>query len=291
MRLELLLTFDDTRTMASLFPVQQMTRSSVYFIAVAFALLFSCAPKKESVRQPEYTLIPYVIFKIFPHDTEAFTQGLVVANGKLIESTGQYGSSWVAEVEIGSGQQNKKVMLDKKYFGEGITVLNNKVYQLTWKNKTGFIYDFKTYSQLGEFTYDHEGWGITHNNEHLIVSDGSDKLYFWDTLTLETKKVLKVTENGKPVNQLNELEYIEGYIYANQWQTNYIIKINPADGVVAGRLDLSKVAEAVYPGNPNADVLNGIAYEPRSKMILVTGKLWPAMVAIKLKEEAEIKQP
>jgi glutamine cyclotransferase len=183
--------------------------------------------------------------------------------------------------------QDKKVILDKKYFGEGITVLHNKVYQLTWKNKTGFIYDFRTYEKLGEFTYEHEGWGITHNDENLIVSDGSDKLYFWDTVSLQTVKTLQVKENGRPVSQLNELEFIEGFIYANQWQTNYIIKIHPETGEVAGRLDLTKVAEAVYPGNPNADVLNGIAYEPKSKMILVTGKLWPAMVAIKLKEDAE----
>lgn len=264
----------------------RMILRAVTILSISMLLLMiSCAPKQESTSKPAYNLIPYTIYRIFPHDTEAFTQGLVVADGKLIESTGQYGSSWVAEVNIGSGVQDKKVILDKKYFGEGITVLNNKVYQLTWKNKTGFIYDFRTYKKISEFTYDHEGWGITHNNEHLIVSDGSDKLYFWDTLSLETVKTLRVRENGKPVNQINELEFIDGYVYANQWQTNYILKIHPETGEVAGRLDLTKVAEAVYPGNPNADVLNGIAYEPKSKMILVTGKLWPAMVAIKLKEE------
>lgn len=262
-----------------------------YARVLAFGLLAACAPKKESEKADAYNAIPYTIHKIFPHDTEAFTQGLVVADGKLIESTGQYGTSWVAEVDIVTGEQRKKVILDKQYFGEGITVLNNKVYQLTWKNKKGFIYDFKTYEQLGEFSYEREGWGITHNNVHLIVSDGTHQLYFLDTLTLETVKTIQVTENKIAVNNLNELEFIEGYIYANLWQTNYIMKIDPSTGVAVGRLNLTKVAEAVYPGNPNADVLNGIAYEPKSKMILVTGKLWPAMVAIKLIEEGAADQP
>lgn len=245
--------------------------------------MIACSSNKESANETKNT-IPYVIYKIFPHDIEAFTQGLVVANGKLIEGTGQHGTSWIAEVDIASGQQNKKVVLDKEYFGEGVTVLNNKVYQLTWKNKVGFIYDFKTYEKLGEFSYDSEGWGITHDNINLIMSDGSDKLYYLDTLTLKPVRTVSVTEDGKPVKNLNELEYIEGYLYANLWQTNYIVRIDPANGNVLGRLDLTKVAEAVYPGNPNADVLNGIAYEPRSKMVLITGKLWPAMVAIKFSE-------
>ena len=249
---------------------------------VIVCLMCACAPKKESSLQSDHTLIPYTIHRIFPHDTEAFTQGLAVVDGKLIESTGQYGTSWIAEVDIVTGTQDKKVVLDKEYFGEGVTVLNDKVYQLTWKNKIGFIYQFRTYERIGEFKYDREGWGITHDNVNLIVSDGTDLLYFLDTLSLKAIKTLKVTEKGKPVDHLNELEFIEGYIYANKWQTNYIMKIDPSTGEVVGRLDLNKVAEAVYPGNPNADVLNGIAYEPRSKMILVTGKLWPAMVAIKL---------
>ncbi|MBX2944808.1 MAG: glutaminyl-peptide cyclotransferase [Cyclobacteriaceae bacterium] len=252
----------------------------IFLIAL---LVPACSSRKEATTDTNNT-IPYLIFKIFPHDTDAFTQGLVVANGKLIESTGQHGTSWIAEVEISTGKQNKKVLLDKEYFGEGVTVLNNKVYQLTWKNKKGFIYDFKTYEKLGEFTYDSEGWGITHDHVNLIMSDGSDKLYFLDTLSLKPVRTVTVTENGKPVKNLNELEYIEGYVYANLWQTNYIVRIDPVTGNVLGRLDLTKVAEAVYPGNPNADVLNGIAYEPKSKMILITGKLWPNMVAIKFKE-------
>jgi glutamine cyclotransferase len=258
-------------------------RSKVHVpVTIVLLLAGSCSSRKEAVEKPDYVEIPFSILRVFPHDTEAFTQGLAVANGKLIESTGQFGTSWISEVDIATGRQDRKVVLDKQYFGEGITVLNGKVYQLTWKNKVGFIYDFKTYEKVREFAYDREGWGITHNTINLIVSDGTDRLFFLDTLSLQPVKTIKVTENEKSVDNLNELEFIEGFIYANKWQTNYIFKINPETGEVVGRLDLTKVAEAVYPGNPNADVLNGIAYEPKSKMLLVTGKLWPSMVAIKL---------
>ncbi|UXE65417.1 MAG: glutaminyl-peptide cyclotransferase [Chryseotalea sp. WA131a] len=251
------------------------------FIALAL-LIFGCGSKKESKSESNTSLIDYTIVKVFPHDAKAFTQGLVVEQGNLLESTGQNGTSWIAEVDIVTGKQEKKVELDKQYFGEGITVLNNKIYQLTWKSKVGFIYSIN-YEKIGEFNYDREGWGITHNSENLIASDGTEKLYFLDTLTLAVKKTITVSEKGKAINNLNELEYIDGFIYANVWQTNFIVKINPANGEVVGTLDLTQVAEVVYPGNPNADVLNGIAYEPKSKLVLVTGKLWPALVAIRLK--------
>jgi glutaminyl-peptide cyclotransferase len=259
---------------------------SIFFVSICLGM-FSCGSKKETKDSTGPILIPYSIYKIFPHDNQAFTQGLVVEQGKLMEGTGQFGTSWIAEVDIATGKQDKKVILDQEYFGEGIAVLNNKIYQLTWKNKKGFIYDFKTYQKIGEFSYNREGWGITHNGIHLIVSDGSEKLYFLDTLSLQPVKTLSVTENELAVKNINELEFIEGYIYANQWQTNWIVKIDPTTGNVIGRLDLAQVAEAVYPGNPNADVLNGIAYEPKSKMVLITGKLWPNMVALKFREEAK----
>lgn len=233
----------------------------IFFVGVA------CSSKKADENKSLTKKIEYTIVKVFPHDTKAFTQGLVVHEGQLLESTGQNGTSWIAEVEITTGKQEKKVELDK---------------QLTWKSKVGFIYNLD-YKKIGEFTYNREGWGITQNGVDLIASDGSDKLYFLDSATQAVKKTLPVTDNGIAVNNLNELEFIDGYIYANRWQTNFIVKIDPATGSVLGTLDLSEVAEVVYPGNPNADVLNGIAYEPKSKLLLITGKLWPAMVAIRLK--------
>jgi glutamine cyclotransferase len=255
-------------------------KSTSIFLAGLVLLVIGCKTKekKEAASQD---LIPYSIVKVFPHDKNAFTQGLVVEQGRLFESTGQYGTSWIAEVDIATGNQDKKVVLDKRYFGEGITILNNKIFQLTWQTKIGFVYDLLTFEKIRKFEYDREGWGITHNGSNLIVSDGTNQLYFLDTLTLEPVTILKVTDGEKPSEKLNELEFIDGFIYANQWQTNFILKIDPTSGKVVGRMDLTELAEKVFPLNPNADVLNGIAYEKKSKMLLITGKLWPAMVAVR----------
>lgn len=256
-----------------------MKLTSVFIVSLVL-LLIGCKTKekKEATSQD---LIAYSIVKVFPHDKNAFTQGLVVEQGRLFESTGQYGTSWIAEVDIATGQQDKKVILDKKYFGEGIAILNNKIYQLTWQTKSGFVYDLRTFEKIREFEYDREGWGITHNGNNLIVSDGTNQLFFLDTLTLEPVTILKVTDGDKPSEKLNELEFIDGFIYANQWQTNFILKIDPSNGKVVGRMDMTELAERVFPLNPNADVLNGIAYEKKSKLLLITGKLWPAMVAVR----------
>ncbi len=252
----------------------------------AFSLFFRCSPKnkkEESVDQKN--LIAFTVVKAFPHDVLAFTEGLIIHDGRLFESTGQEGTSWIAEVDITSGNQDEKVILEKKYFGEGITILNNKIYHLTYKSHVGFIYNFKTFKKLGEFQYDHEGWGITHDDKKLIASDGTDKLYFLDTASLKQTGSIAVKENGIPQERLNELEYIDGYVFANQWQTNYILKIDPATGNVVGRLDLTALAERAHAINSRADVLNGIAYEKKSKLMLVTGKNWPALFALKLKIE------
>lgn len=252
-----------------------------FYIAVALHILSGCGGKK-SKEETTAKSIAYSTKKIFPHDKKAFTQGLTIADGRLFESTGQSGS-WIAEVDIATGNQDKKVTLDKKYFGEGITILNNKIYQLTWQNHVGFVYDFKTFEKIREFKYDYEGWGITTDNKNLIVSDGTSKIRFLDTLTLQSVKEIIVKEGDVPVDKLNELEFIDGSIFANLWLTNYILKIDPATGSVVGRMDLSRLAEQIYPLNPTADVLNGIAYEKKSKTLLVTGKLWPALFALEIK--------
>jgi glutamine cyclotransferase len=247
-------------------------------------LIMVCACKSKPKEEvSEKNLIPFTLVKTFPHDNTAFTQGLTIEQGKLFESTGQ-ANSWIAEVAITTGIQDKKVVLDKKYFGEGISILNNKIYQLTWQNKIGFIYDLKTFQKLGEFQYEHEGWGITHNGKNLIVSDGTEKLYFLDTLTLKNISTITVTENGSKIDQLNELEFIEGYVYANLWQTDYIVKIDPATGNVVGKMDVSALSVRIHEMSPQADVLNGIAYEKKSKTVLITGKYWPAMFAVRFKE-------
>ena len=251
-----------------------------YLVSLFLLLLVGCADKRKAESAKE-KLLPYTVVKVFPHDVTAFTQGLAIDQGKLYESTGQE-NSWIAEADIVSGKQNKKVVLDKNYFGEGITILNNKLYQLTWKNHTGFVYDLRTFRKIREFQYDQEGWGLTHNGKELIMSDGTAKLYFLDTLSLKSKATLTVNDVDGQAGNLNELEFIEGFIYANQWQTNYILKIDPITGKVAGKLDLSTLTQKMLAMNPEADVLNGIAYEKKSKTVLVTGKLWPAVFALRL---------
>lgn len=266
-------------------PIHFTLKITVQFLAfVCFLSWVSCSPKKKESALTE-DLIPYTVVKIFPHDPTSFIQGLTIHQGRLFESTGQ-DNSWISEVDIATGKHDKKIILDKKYFGEGICILNNKLYQLTWQNHIGFVYDLKTFNKLNEFSYDHEGWGITHNGKNLIVSDGTNQLHFLDTLTLKEISSLTVTDEYAEVDDLNELEYIEGYIFANRWQTNYILKIDPNTGKVVGRMEMSPLSDKMNLLNPSADVLNGIAYEQKSKTLLVTGKLWPTLFAIRFQKPA-----
>jgi len=251
-------------------------------IILSFGLLTGCTSKPESkISNPVF--IDYAVRASFPHDREAFIQGLVIHNGELYESTGQE-NSWIGLVDIKTGKVDKKITLDKKYFGEGITILNNKIYQLTWQNKTGFVYDLNSFELIKKFAYSTEGWGLTHNGESLIMSDGTSKLYFLDTMNLQVIKKLEVTYEGKSVNALNELEFVDGYIYANVWQTQWIAKIDSQSGIVKGFLDLTPLIRQAQLLNPKADVLNGIAWHETTQLMLVTGKNWPNIYALKLQE-------
>jgi len=253
-------------------------------VSVCFVLLLaSCTGKKnnETKAVDDTHSIHYSVISVLPHNAESFIEGLVIYDNKILESTGQE-NSWIAEVNPGTGNHEKKITLPIQYFGEGITVFNNKLYQLTWKDKLGFIYNAKTYKKIGEFKYNTEGWGITHDAKDLIMSDGTSKLYFLDSANLSVVKTLNVTDAGVSVKYINELEYINGFIYANVWQTDWILKINPADGKVVGRIDLSSLANEIHGAYPEAEVLNGIAYDEKSKALLVTGKMWPRSYLIRL---------
>jgi glutaminyl-peptide cyclotransferase len=254
---------------------------STLFCAAVF-LLFSCKDK-EGTNTSSAPAIQYAVKTQWKHDTEAFTQGLVIHEGKLYESTGQEKSSWIGIVDIKTGEIDKKVTLPDQYFGEGITILNNKIYHLTWQSKVGFVYDLRTFEKLREFNYDSEGWGITHDGKNLIMSDGSDKLTFLDTVTLKPVRTVSVTNDRGAVSNLNELEFVEGYVFANLWQTNTIVKIDPQTGKVVGQLDLSPLARDAQMRSPRVDVLNGIAYHAGTKLFLVTGKYWPMTYVLQLK--------
>lgn len=238
---------------------------------------------KETKEDKSVNKIAYTIKAQWKHDPTAFTQGLVIHNGQLFESTGQEKSSWIGIVNINTGQLDKKVTLEDQYFGEGITILNNKIYQLTWKSKIGFVYDLKSFKRVGEFKYDTEGWGITHDGRNLIMSDGSDKLTFLDTVSLKPVRTISVTNNDGAVSNLNELEYVEGFIFANLWQTNIIVKIDPQTGKIVGQMDLTQLARDAQMRSPKVDVLNGIAYHSGTKLFLVTGKYWPTTYVLQLK--------
>ena len=257
----------------------------ILLVAAAVSFLgFSCeSGKKEEAITP---LLDYSVKSTMPHDVAAFTQGLVIHQGQLYESTGQEGSSWIGIVDINTGNAERKAELPAAYFGEGITILNNKVYQLTWKNKTGFIYDLKTFKQTGTFSYSGEGWGITHDGKNLIMSDGTSRLTFLDTVSLKPVRTLEVYDSRGSVPLLNELEYAEGFIYANVWQTNKIARIDPADGKVIGYLDLTILRDQAVGRNPQADVLNGIAWHENTGSFLVTGKYWPGIYVIKIRDAA-----
>lgn len=261
------------------------SRSTLYSF-FTLLIIISCSDKKEIQQTGSaLNLLEYTVQQSLPHDTKAFTQGLTIHQGKLYESTGQQ-NSWIGLVNIATGVAEKKVVLPTKYFGEGITILNNKLYQLTWQDSIGFVYDLKSFKKLQEFKYKSEGWGITHDNVNLILSDGSSRLFFLDTLTFGVTRTLNVTYNGKAVTSLNELEYVEGKIFANIWQSNLIAKINSSTGVIEGFLDLSSLAKQARMLNPSQDVLNGIAWHSGTQSLLVTGKYWPTIFVLKLSTQS-----
>lgn len=231
---------------------------------------------------PEFPPVAsYEVLNTFPHDPNAWTQGLVMDNGILYEGTGQWGESDLRQVALESGAIIRSQPLEDQYFGEGITVFGDRIFQLTWQEGTGFIYDKGSFSLLETFTYPHEGWGITHDGQRLIVSDGTSTIRFWDPETLAETGRITVRDNSGPLNRLNELEYIDGEIWANIWLTDLIARINPETGFVNSYIDLTGLLDTSTLTQP-ADVLNGIAYDAAAGRILVTGKYWPALFEIQV---------
>ncbi|MBI4334392.1 MAG: glutaminyl-peptide cyclotransferase [Chloroflexi bacterium] len=229
---------------------------------------------------PVYT---YRVVGTYPHDPAAFTQGLVFDGESLYESTGLLGRSSVRQVDLDTGNVLRRRELPASAWGEGLAIYRDRIIQLTWQSNLGFVYDRNTFELLWTFNYPWEGWGLTHDGQRLILSDGTATLHFLDPMTfIETGRV-EVTDASGPVNRLNELEYINGEVYANVWQTDYIVRIAPDTGKVTGRIDLTGLLDRATLRGP-VDVLNGIAYDPRQDRLFVTGKLWPYLFEIKLVE-------
>ncbi len=223
----------------------------------------------------------YKVLEVLPHYTTSYTQGFFYHDGFFYESTGQYGRSLMAKVEMRTGQIVLSQSLDRTFFGEGTCLLNGRIYQLTWEENTCFVYDAKTFKPLGRLRYATEGWGLTTDGKQLILSDGTSTLYFMQPDTMIPQRTVTVTLNGNPVDYLNELEYIEGEIWANIYTSDLIVRIDPKDGTVLGTLDLKNILPASLRTS-NTDVLNGIAYDPATRSIWVTGKNWPKIYKIQV---------
>lgn len=234
--------------------------------------------QKTADRTPTYG---YRIVNRYSHDPEAFTQGLVFVDGFLFEGTGLRGRSSLRKVDLLTGRILQYRNLPAHFFGEGITVYHNKVIQLTWRSHQGFVYDKDTFQLLGTFPYPTEGWGITHDGEHLIMSDGTSTLYFLDPHTYKEMRRINVRNPGGPVSNLNELEYVQGLILANIWRTDMIVQISPDTGDIVGWIDLRGLLGPEDRFH-RVDVLNGIAYDQRNDRLFVTGKLWPSLFEIEL---------
>lgn len=253
-------------------------------------LFFSCKDENANGNEPAVAEIPqinYAVTAVHPHDTSSFTQGLEWHNGKLLEGTGMKGKSKLMWVNLTDGKADKLIKLGDDYFGEGVTLLNNKIYQITWQEQKCFVYDANTLKKIAEFNYEGEGWGLTNNGTELIMSNGSSDLVFRDPNNFKILKTITVSNNYGPLSNLNELEFVNGFIYANIWTDRYkkIVKIDANTGKVVGELNLDDILKKYAPNanESKIDVLNGIAYDSVQQRFFITGKYWPYLFELKLK--------
>lgn len=268
-----------------------MKKSFTLLVLLGFVLA-GCGSEDDQAAGDEGNSVPapinlsFQVVNQYPHDEEAFTEGLCFYNGQLFESTGApdepaNNGTWIAAVDLKTGKYDRKVDLGKSVFGEGITFLNGNVYQLTYKSQKGFVYDAKTFKKVREFGYKSEGWGLTNDGNHLIMSAGTSNIYYLTSDSLRFVKMLPVQDNKGFVESINELEFINGYIYANRWLTNEILRIDPNTGYVTGKMDLTRQVNEVKSKHPGAMELNGIAFDSTSGKTYVTGKKWPVIYEIK----------
>jgi glutamine cyclotransferase len=252
---------------------------AIVFLLALPAMAFSqSAHQSHAMRPPEYT---FKIIREFPHDPTAFTQGLIYHDGFLYEGTGLNGRSSLRKVRLETGEVIQRVNLDSQFFGEGITLFKNEIVQLTWESQVGFIYNLSDFRFLRQFSYPGEGWGLTTHGNEIFMSDGSAEIRVLDGETLKEKRRLQVRDGTLAIKELNELEFVEGEIFANIWQTDRIARISPQSGKVVGWIDLTGLLSPIYRREEGA-VLNGIAYDAAHKRLFVTGKLWPRVFEIQL---------
>ncbi len=269
-------------------PLARRRRFWILIFAFLSLILLLLAVWVNQGRKPSSSLpasleehMTYEVLKVYPHDPAAFTQGLIYLDGFLYESAGLYGESTLRKVELDTGAVLERIDLSPDYFAEGLTVWEDRLIQLTWREGTGFVYSLDDFSLLQRFTYPTEGWGLTQDGKRLIMSDGTAVLYFLNPETFLIEDSVTVTYQDEPIQRINELEYIRGEVYANLWQTEQIIRIDPASGQVLGWIDLTGILPPELR-KEGADVLNGIAYDPEGDRLFITGKFWPSVFEIRL---------
>jgi len=244
----------------------------------------NATPAGNSALLPEPPTWSYEVVHAWPHDRGAFTQGLVFSDGELLESTGLNGSSSLRRVELLSGRVLQQVQLPYEFFAEGLAAVGPRLFQLTWQNGKCFVYDLQSFRKQREFAYSGEGWGLATDGRWLIMSDGTDVLRFRDPDSFETKRAVNVSSAGRPVNRLNELEYVKGEIFANIWRTDFVARIEPATGKVVGMINFTGILPATERDD-YTDVMNGIAYDGAGDRLFVTGKHWSKLFEVRLKKD------
>ena len=276
-----------------------MNAKKFWLIPALFLVLAACNNGADNEEKPAPannpgipppTPISFTVLNVYPHDTAAFTQGLIYYNNQLFEGTGLYNESSLRKVDLKTGAVRKETDLDTSLFGEGITILRDTLYQLTWKEHQVLVYSLKDLKLIKQYPWSNEGWGITNNGTELIISDGSDKLYFVRPSDFKLLRVLSVYDNLGPMDALNELEWINGAVYANRWERDYIIRIDPESGRITGKMDFKDALQtyAHYTPAEQARVqedgafLNGIAWDSATHRLYITGKLWPKMLEVQM---------
>lgn len=262
-------------------PPRRSTRRLLLALGIVICGVAGVAVLLAGAQRTEVPVYGFEVVNSYPHDPQAFCQGLVIDGGTLYEGTGQYGHSSLREVDLETGRVKKQFNLDRQFFGEGITLMGDSLYQLTWQSRQAFVFDRGTFQYKKTLPYRGEGWGLTHDGTHLIMSDGTSTLRFVDPQTFKEVRRVGVRDGRRRIDQLNELEYVDGEIYANIWKSDLIARISPADGRVVGWIDLT----TLWPlrQRPNAEaVLNGIAWDAPQQRLFVTGKNWPRLYEIRV---------
>ena len=257
----------------------------ISFIILGFIVIISCNSNSASetvdpVITPQQSSIQLI--NQYPHNESSFTEGLEYRDSSLYESTGLYGTSKLSKIDLSSGKDILKIDLDKKYFGEGITIINNKMFQMTYKEEKCFVYDVKSFKKIQEFSYKGEGWGMTNDGKQIINSNGSNNLYYRNANTFAEENIIAIFDEHGPLANINELEYVDGFIYANVWLKKYIVKIDPKQGKVVAKFDYTGLMNQYMPNLNEDAVLNGIAYNKQKQTFYITGKNWPLLFEVKM---------